>query len=182
MPSKVSKANVESLEEDFIVEEIDFSGNESGNESELEAAEALEEFPADELIVPAKKAKIAMDKASTKAKDSSKIGNSKRKKLTFDDLAIPLSPLPLLHSHTYTCLLDTLYSSAPKPLYVKSHTNVKVLIVCSSALRCLEVLRDLKKGMSNVRVAKLFARHMKVAEQIEVRLIFIEPKFSELAS
>ena len=41
-----------------------------------------------------------------------------------------------------------------------------VLVLCSSALRCVEVIRALK-AVLRCSVAKLFARHLKLAEQLE---------------
>ena len=38
-----------------------------------------------------------------------------------------------------------------------------MLIVCQNALRCLEVIKDLK-ALPGTRVAKLFARHLKAPE------------------
>ncbi len=142
---------VESLEQDFVVEDIEVSSDE------------------EEIAKAPKGTKIE----DYKAKKEQRIGNSKRKKLTFDDLGMEIAELPDLHQNTFTVLLDKLYVNAPKPLYVKSHTKVKVLIVSSSALRCLEIIKELKSTMPNVRVAKLFARHMKVKEQIEVLLHLI---------
>ena len=58
-----------------------------------------------------------------------------------------------------------MYQDAPKPLYVKSHTKIKVLVVCSSALRCLEVFKELVH--SKIKIAKLFAKHKKVDQQVQ---------------
>jgi protein CMS1 len=55
----------------------------------------------------------------------------------------------------------------PKPLYVKTHTKIKVLILCSNAIRCLQVIKELRKSMPNIMVAKVFAKHMKITDQIE---------------
>jgi hypothetical protein len=156
-------AFVESLEQDFVVEEIQVSSDED--------EEQIEQVPAPDNDV--EKVPKLKGKKAKEPKLNDRIGNSKRKKLTFEDLGMEIQELPDLHQNTFTVLMDKLYDSAPKPLFVKSHTKVKVLIVSSSALRCLEIIRELKTTMPNVRVAKLFARHMKVNEQIEVIIILI---------
>lgn len=149
---------VESLEQDFVVEDIQVSSDDEV------AAEQFDRPTAEDIANPVKKEQ----KKAKASKTQDRVGNSKRKKLTFEDLGMEIAELPDLHQNTFTVLLDKLYVDAPKPLYVKSHTKVKVLIVSSSALRCLEIIKELKTTMPNVRVAKLFARHMKVQEQIEV--------------
>ncbi|XP_068660789.1 uncharacterized protein [Aristolochia californica] len=44
--------------------------------------------------------------------------------------------------------------------------NPAVLIICSSALRALELLRGLKPLTRECRAAKLFAKHLKVEDQV----------------
>jgi hypothetical protein len=95
--------------------------------------------------------------------DTETIGNSKRKRTNFDDLGIDIDTCN--YDGTIVNLMDKLYQDQPKPLYVKSHSKLKVLIVCSSALRCLELIRQLKQ--MNMKIAKLFAKHFKVSDQVK---------------
>lgn len=83
------------------------------------------------------------------------------------NLGFALTELPPFEMKDYSYLLSKLYQEMPKPLIVKSHTKIKVLIVCSSALRTLEIIKDLKQTR-NLAVAKLFARHLKLPEQLEM--------------
>jgi hypothetical protein len=92
---------------------------------------------------------------------------SKIKGISPLDIGIEVVENPELLQDNYLGLLDQLYKDQPKPLVVKSHTKVKVLIVCSSALRCLEIIRELK-NMPKLKIAKLFSKHMKINEQIEM--------------
>ncbi|KAG0588712.1 hypothetical protein KC19_2G263800 [Ceratodon purpureus] len=41
-----------------------------------------------------------------------------------------------------------------------------VLVLCSSAIRCVELLRGMKAFIGKVKPAKLFAKHIKVEEQV----------------
>ncbi|XP_024378112.1 uncharacterized protein [Physcomitrium patens] len=41
-----------------------------------------------------------------------------------------------------------------------------VLVLCSSAIRCVELLRGMKAFIGKVKPAKLFAKHIKVDEQV----------------
>ncbi|KAJ3347575.1 hypothetical protein HDU91_006742 [Kappamyces sp. JEL0680] len=153
-----------SLDDDFVVEKIDASSDEENFNSETVDGAVVEWEDSDEpSAVPS-----PADKKPAKPKKEF-VGNSKRQKLHFEDLGIDLQDLPSgLHERTWTALIDKLYESAPKPLYVKSHTKIKVLIVCSNALRCLEIIKELRASMPKIMVAKLFARHLKVSEQIEL--------------
>jgi hypothetical protein len=100
------------------------------------------------------------------AKPKPKPKKSKLDQVGPESIGIEVLETPELYESTYPVLLDKLYQDQPKPLVVKSHTKIKVLIVCSSALRCLEVIRELK-SIPNLKVAKLFSKHMKITEQIE---------------
>lgn len=44
--------------------------------------------------------------------------------------------------------------------------NPVVLVLCSSAIRCVELLRGMKAFIGKVKPAKLFAKHIKVEEQV----------------
>ncbi|EGF78081.1 hypothetical protein BATDEDRAFT_90987 [Batrachochytrium dendrobatidis JAM81] len=65
----------------------------------------------------------------------------------------------------YTSLIKHLLSAklqqimTPKP-------SLRLIIVCSSAERTLEIIKGLKVHLPNVRILKLFARHIKLEEQV----------------
>lgn len=124
--------SADSLENDFLVENVLLSDAEVEQEDEAQVE---------------------------KVSKSSKKRNSA---LTFEDLGIDATEST---QNSLIPLLDELYNDKPKPLVVKSHTKVKVLIVCSAALRCLELIKELK-SVPNLKVAKLFAKHMKIQDQI----------------
>ncbi|OMJ10500.1 Protein CMSS1 [Smittium culicis] len=56
--------------------------------------------------------------------------------------------------------MDTKNKSQPK------FGAPKILVICSSAIRSVSVVRDIKTG-SNLKVGKLFSKHMKIDEQID---------------
>ena len=62
-------------------------------------------------------------------------------------------PLPLL-------------DAAPSRASLRGLAPGSVLVLCSSAMRCVEVIRALKATL-RCSVAKLFAKHLKLAEQLE---------------
>jgi hypothetical protein len=129
--------SADDLNQDFVVERVGVSDSETEEQ--------------------APRAKVKIQKPM--------VGNSKRQQISFADLGIELDELECADSSIVT-FLDKLYLHQPKPLFVKTHTKVKVLIACSSALRALEIIKDLK-GMNNVKVCKLFAKHMKIKDQIK---------------
>lgn len=43
-----------------------------------------------------------------------------------------------------------------------------ILIICSSAVRCVEILRGLKTLTTKCHAAKLFAKHIKIEEQVSI--------------
>lgn len=45
--------------------------------------------------------------------------------------------------------------------------NISLLVLCSSANRCVDILRSLKTFCRACEPAKLFAKHLKVAEQVQ---------------
>ncbi|XP_008106030.1 protein CMSS1 isoform X1 [Anolis carolinensis] len=52
----------------------------------------------------------------------------------------------------------------------KNHTEKKsvvILIICSSALRCLELIRSMAAFKGEGKVMKLFAKHIKIQEQVK---------------
>eukprot|EP00252_Welwitschia_mirabilis_P006723 TRINITY_DN17620_c0_g3_i1.p1 TRINITY_DN17620_c0_g3~~TRINITY_DN17620_c0_g3_i1.p1 ORF type:complete len:243 (+),score=59.92 TRINITY_DN17620_c0_g3_i1:116-844(+) len=42
-----------------------------------------------------------------------------------------------------------------------------LLVICSSAIRCMDVLRGLKELTASCHAAKLFAKHIKIEQQVE---------------
>nr|XP_020640623.1 protein CMSS1 isoform X4 [Pogona vitticeps] len=53
----------------------------------------------------------------------------------------------------------------------KNHTEKKsvvMLIICSSALRCLELIKSIAAFKGEGRVMKMFAKHIKIQEQIRI--------------
>ncbi|XP_013922528.1 PREDICTED: protein CMSS1 isoform X3 [Thamnophis sirtalis] len=53
----------------------------------------------------------------------------------------------------------------------KKHTeksSVVMLVICSSALRCLELIRSMATFKGDGRVMKLFAKHLKIQEQMQM--------------
>jgi hypothetical protein len=150
--------SADDLDANFVLEE---ELVESGDEKEVirsSADDLTENYIAEE-----NSPKRSKDSKVQPAKQPKK---SKIKGIDPSDLAIDVLEVPELFNHSYVELLDKLYENQEKPLYVKSHTKVKVLIVCSSALRCIEVMRELK-AIPNLRIAKLFSKHMKINEQID---------------
>ncbi|KAI8898358.1 U3-containing 90S pre-ribosomal complex subunit-domain containing protein [Globomyces pollinis-pini] len=159
-----NQKSVESLDEDFVIEKIQVNESEDGESDVGTNEEALEEFvDKDTVETTIQKSPEPKKKKQKKVKPAT-VGNSKRKQVTFEDLDIDIDPTPELHEKSYSVLL--VYENADKPLYVKSHTKIKVLIICSSALRCLEIIKELRQT-PRVLVAKLFAKHMKLNEQIQ---------------
>lgn len=155
--------NVESLDEEYFIEDIPTTVD-SDAEEDAVFQDATTTLPLsdDEQIETAVEAAAIPVPAPIIPK---KVNKSKRKLLTFDDLGIDAIQSQAVN---YTQLLDDCYEKQPKPLYVKTHTKVKVLIVCANALRCLEVIKELRSSMPKVMVAKLFSKHMKVAEQVDM--------------
>ncbi|XP_060626707.2 protein CMSS1 isoform X1 [Anolis sagrei] len=52
----------------------------------------------------------------------------------------------------------------------KNHTEKKslmILVICSSALRCLELIRSMAAFKGEGKVMKLFAKHIKIQEQVK---------------
>ncbi|KAJ2994475.1 cms1 ribosomal small subunit [Globomyces sp. JEL0801] len=171
-----NQKSVESLDEDFVIEKIQVNESEDGESDVGTNEEALEEFvDKDTVETTIQKSPEPKKKKQKKVKPAT-VGNSKRKQVTFEDLGnllqcnwldIDIDPTPELHEKSYSVLLGKdVYENADKPLYVKSHTKIKVLIICSSALRCLEIIKELRQT-PRVLVAKLFAKHMKLNEQIQ---------------
>jgi hypothetical protein len=141
--AKLLPKAVESLENDYLVEQV------SDNDS-----------------VATKTSQTKNHVTTTQPPDQ----NNKRKKLVsrhnLDNLGFHFALLPSRERiPTYSLLLSKLYLEGYKPLIVKNHTKIKVLVVCASALRVLEVVKDLKTT-ENLKVAKLFARHIKLPEQL----------------
>jgi hypothetical protein len=133
--------SADSLEDDFLIDDI--VTNEFTEETK-------------ELEIIQKKTK--------KPESGNYVGNSKRKRLGFDDLGIDIEPLPKMNDKTWISLIDALYVDSEKPLFVKTHSKIKILVACSSALRCLDVFKELLN--SKIKIAKLFAKHKKIEEQI----------------
>ncbi|XP_030438954.1 protein CMSS1 isoform X2 [Gopherus evgoodei] len=50
----------------------------------------------------------------------------------------------------------------------KEKSSVLMLIICSSALRCLELIKSLTAFKGDCRVIKLFAKHIKIKEQLNM--------------
>ncbi|KAI9140875.1 U3-containing 90S pre-ribosomal complex subunit-domain containing protein [Paraphysoderma sedebokerense] len=42
-----------------------------------------------------------------------------------------------------------------------------ILVLCSSAIRCMDVIRSLRTLHISAKIGKLFAKHMKIDEQVE---------------
>jgi hypothetical protein len=137
--------DIESLENDYLVEQI----------SDTLSIQSTSEHDQKLTYNPS-----TMTSTMTKKKKSFVSRHS------LQDLGFSFAELPSRERiPTYSKLLDKIYLSSPKPLIVKSHTKIKVLVVCQSALRVLEIVKDLKTT-PNLKVAKLFARHIKVPEQL----------------
>lgn len=71
--------------------------------------------------------------------------------------------------------LGTRVKAVIGPIWKESLCNVDkagdpgspvVLVLCSSAIRCVELLRGMKAFIGKVKPAKLFAKHIKVEEQV----------------
>ncbi|KAI8912717.1 hypothetical protein EDD86DRAFT_245590 [Gorgonomyces haynaldii] len=90
-----------------------------------------------------------------------------RKRVSLDELGFTVSELPET-DRKYSNLVHQLFQSREKPLVVKTHTKIKVLIVCAGALRAIEIIKQLKEGSQKLQICKLFARHLKVQEQIQM--------------
>ncbi|KAJ3253744.1 cms1 ribosomal small subunit [Boothiomyces macroporosus] len=144
-------ASADSLDDDFYVEDINdtnpVSDGEGKDDSDVkESAETK-----------STKTKEKKDKKKKKPK-------AERPHMSFESLGVEISPNPELDDPSISKLIDQLYLDAPKPLYVKSHTKLKVLIISSSALRCLEIFKQVREKAKTI---KLFARHLKINDQIE---------------
>ena len=128
--------SADSLEDNFVIEDVLVSDVESDDSVQQEQKQKIEEKE------PKKKNRYTALRA--------------------EDLGIEAIEYS---ENSFITLLDKLYEEKDQPLFVKSHSKVKVLIVCSAALRCLEIIKELK-SVPKLKIAKLFAKHMKVEEQI----------------
>ena len=149
----------DSLEENFELEDVLLSDAES-ERGQNDSAPFVQLNSSQSTQVEAAPDQKVSRKLESKAKKSKKPKSMTN--LTAEDLGINAESRS---EKTFIELLDNLYADQPKPLVVKSHAKVKVLIVCSGALRCLEVIKNLK-SVPQLKVAKLFAKHMKMEEQI----------------
>jgi hypothetical protein len=89
---------VEDLEDDFVVENVEVSSD--GEDFEKE--EQLEEFVEEKKTL---KRPSSPEKIAHKEKPGF-VGNSKRRRLTFNELGIEVNELPALHEKTWSVLLD----------------------------------------------------------------------------
>lgn len=101
------KAQVESLDDDFVFEKIQASDSEG---EEFEPEEVQEEIT-EELGADLKKKESPLATLNVKAQSlkrkKERVGNSKRQKLDFTDLDMEVKPKPVLYDNSWTCLLDT---------------------------------------------------------------------------
>lgn len=105
--------------------------------------------------------------SNTKKAKKAKKPKKEAPKITYESLGFQFAELEYkTNSNSYSQLLHKIYLTKPKPLVIKSHSKVKVIIVCANALRVLQVVAELKSKSADIRVIKLFARHLKIADQV----------------
>ncbi|XP_028993144.1 protein CMSS1 [Betta splendens] len=95
------------------------------------------------------------------------------KRSVIEQEALHLEDSDFLSSNDLTHSLSSyLKQVCPKWAKIqKQHTekgSAVLLIVCSSALRCIELIKNLSAFKGQARVLKLFAKHIKVEEQVKL--------------
>ncbi|KAJ3317166.1 cms1 ribosomal small subunit [Boothiomyces sp. JEL0866] len=147
-------ASADSLDDDFYVEDINDNTQQILPEEESDK----------EIKEKTEKKEDSNKKKDSKDKKKKKKPKAERPHMSFESLGVEVSTNPELDTPNISKLIDQLYMDSPKPLYVKSHTKLKVLIISSSALRCLEIYKEVREKAKTI---KLFARHLKINDQIE---------------
>ncbi|KAG8136737.1 hypothetical protein E2320_005293 [Naja naja] len=96
---------------------------------------------------------------------------AKRSVIELEELKLPDSCfLPANDlTHSFTSYLKEICPKWAK--LRKNHTeksSVVMLVICGSALRCLELIRSMATFKGDGKVMKLFAKHLKIQEQIQM--------------
>ncbi|KAJ1341290.1 hypothetical protein BSLG_004152 [Batrachochytrium salamandrivorans] len=113
----------------------------------------------------------ALEDANVSASDPSPVPRGRRLPTTLADCGVEFinhynaaymdRPGPSQYTSLIAHVLaeKTQQLTTPKP-------SLRLLIVCSSAERTLEIIKGFKATLLNVRILKLFARHIKLPEQV----------------
>lgn len=105
------------------------------------------------------------------AKHSGKLSLIQREEMRFDDshIVLPDESTSIVPNPQFDNLSEFIKATLPtwkKQLDWRNKKNTAVLIISSSAIRVTHMLRALKP--LNIKVNKLFAKHMKIEQQAEM--------------